>query len=109
MMFSQDESDVVNRNSRGGEDSDAGSMKSNVPTSVKNRRQNKRVIDGNETESLNISQLHLNNGLSNGKIPGLPGVYKNVSLVHPLWTNLACFLTQITLQSQLTRDTVSFS
>jgi hypothetical protein len=28
IMFSQDESDVVNRNSRGADDSDAGSMKS---------------------------------------------------------------------------------
>jgi hypothetical protein len=34
-MFSQDESDVVNRNSRGADDSNAGSMKSNVPPSGK--------------------------------------------------------------------------
>jgi hypothetical protein len=47
MMFSRDESDVVNRSSRGGDDSDAGSIKSNVPTSVKNRGQTKRAINGN--------------------------------------------------------------
>jgi hypothetical protein len=83
MMFSQDESDVVNRNSRGRDDSDAGSIKSNVPTSVKARGQTKRVIDGNETEGLNLSHLHLSNGLSDGKTLGLPGVYKNVSLMQP--------------------------
>jgi hypothetical protein len=78
MMFSQDESDIVNRNSRGGEDSDAGSIKSSVPTSVKHRGQTKRVIDGNDTEGLNLSQLNL----SKGKTPSLPGVYKHVSFVY---------------------------
>ncbi|KAN0119674.1 hypothetical protein V8E51_001882 [Hyaloscypha variabilis] len=79
MTFSQEESDIVNRNSRAGDDSDAGSVKSNVPTSMKNRGQTKRVIDGNEIDGLSFSQLHM----SNGETPGLPGVYKNYLLVRP--------------------------
>jgi hypothetical protein len=78
MTFGQEESDIVNRNRR--DDSDAGSVKSNVPTSMKNRGQTKRVIDGNEIDGLSLSQLHM----SSGKTPGLPGVYKNVSFTRPL-------------------------
>jgi hypothetical protein len=46
MMFSQEESDVINRSSRVGDDADAGSIKSNVSISVKNRGQTKRAIGG---------------------------------------------------------------
>jgi len=80
MTFSQEESYIVNRNSRAGDDSDAGSVKSNVPTSMKNRGQTKRVIDGKEIDGLSFSQLHM----SNRETPGLPGVYKNVSFTRPL-------------------------
>jgi len=83
MTFSQDESDIVNRNSRAGDirdNSDAGSVKSNVPTSVTNRGQTKRVIDGNEIDGLNFSQLNV----TNGRIPGLPGVYRHVSC-YTIW------------------------
>jgi hypothetical protein len=57
------------------------------------------VIDRNETESLNLSQLHLSNRLSNGKIPRLPGVLCK-SLVLLAYT-LGCFLGQLPL-GQLT-------
>jgi hypothetical protein len=45
-MFSQDESDVVNRNRRGADDSDAGSMKSNDPTSVQTGGGPKEYLTG---------------------------------------------------------------
>jgi hypothetical protein len=79
MMFSQDESDVVNRNSRGGDDStDASSVRSGVPTSVKNRGQTKRVIGQDEPVEggLNFSHLNLTNG-HNVNV-SLPGIYKHV-------------------------------
>lgn len=80
MMFSQEESDVANRNSRGGDEStDAGSVRSGVPTSVKYRGQSKRVISGDEIvdNGLNFSHLNLTN--PNPMNMNLPGVYKHVS------------------------------
>jgi hypothetical protein len=81
MMFSQDESDVVHRISRGGDDStDVSSIRSGVPTSVKNRGQIKRVIGQDEPVEggLNFSHLNLTNG-HNVNV-SLPGIYKHVSL-----------------------------
>lgn len=83
MMFSQDESDVVNRNLRGGEDStDAGSV-SGVLTSVKDRNQRRRIIGGDELGEgggLNFNGLNLN---GNPATSNLPGVYKYYLLVRP--------------------------
>lgn len=83
MMFSQDESDVVNRNSRNSDDStDVSSTKSGVPTSIKNRSQAKRIIGGEGSlgDGLNLSQLNLNGMNVSGC--NLPGVYKHVSYRH---------------------------
>ncbi|CAL3962791.1 unnamed protein product [Diplocarpon coronariae] len=81
MMFSQDESDVVNRNSRGAEDStDGSSVQSGVPNGVKNRGQSKRFIGGNEVGAdgnvLNFS--HHINKLKQANT-NLPGIYKHAS------------------------------
>ncbi|KAH7346450.1 hypothetical protein BKA65DRAFT_276990 [Rhexocercosporidium sp. MPI-PUGE-AT-0058] len=84
MMFSQEESAVANRNSRGGDDStDAGSVRSGVPTSVKNRGQSRRVIGGDEVmdNGLNISHLNISN--PNPMNMNRPGVYKHYLLVRP--------------------------
>lgn len=87
MMFSQDESDIVNRdivnrNIRGGDEStDAGSIRSGVPTSVKNRNQRKRIIgtdDLHDSPGLNLSNLNLNGNPVTGS---LPGVYKHESCI----------------------------
>jgi len=77
-MLSQDESDVVNKNSHTAEDStDTSSIKSGVPTSIKNRNQTRRIIGDEETpgNGLNLSQLNIGNG---NQSTGLPGVYKHV-------------------------------
>jgi len=100
MTFSQDESDIVNRNSRAGDDSDAGSVKSNVPTSVRNRGQTKRVIEGNEIDGLNFSQLHV----SNGRTPGLPGVYRHVSSNPPRYKTFPTILSRIQKKTLLTTN-----
>lgn len=80
MMFSKDESDVVNRNLRVGDDStDAGSVRSGVPTSVKDRNQRRRIIGGDELGEgggLNLNGLNLN---GNPATSSLPGAYKHVS------------------------------
>lgn len=85
MMFSQDESDVVNRNIRGGGDdsTDAGSIRSGVPTSVKDRNQRKRIIGTDEIQDngLNFNHLNLN---GNPATTSLPGVYKHVSIRIPV-------------------------
>ncbi|KAL2069580.1 hypothetical protein VTL71DRAFT_14259 [Oculimacula yallundae] len=83
MMFSQEESDVANRNSRGGDDSTEGSIRSGVPTSVKHRGQSKRVIGGDEVQNngLGLSNLNINN--PNTTNMSLPGVYKHYLLVRP--------------------------
>ncbi|TVY83664.1 Phototropin-2 [Lachnellula suecica] len=86
MMLSQEESEIVNKNSRGGDDdTDTSSIKSGAsrpPTSVKNRNQTRRVIGGEEAlgSGLSISQPNLGNG--NASI-GLPGIYKHYILVRP--------------------------
>ncbi|KUJ12263.1 uncharacterized protein LY89DRAFT_623352 [Mollisia scopiformis] len=84
MMFSQDESDIVNRNIRGGDDStDGGSTRSGVPTSVKDRSQRKRIIGTEEMQDgigLNFNHLNLNGSLATSS---LPGVYKHYLLVRP--------------------------
>ena len=81
VMFSQEESDVVNKNSRVAEDmTDTSSIKSGVPTSIKQRSQARRII-GDEAaleDGLNLSQLNIRNG---DPSPSLPGVYKHVSYV----------------------------
>ncbi|KAH8684800.1 hypothetical protein BGZ60DRAFT_366852 [Tricladium varicosporioides] len=94
MMFSQDESDVVNRNSRNSDDStDASSIRSGVPTSIKNRSQAKRVIGGEESlgDGLNLSQLNLSGVNSSGC--SLPGVYKHYILVRPHPSLQICFVS----------------
>ncbi len=80
MMFSQDESDIVGKNIRGGDDSsDSGSVKSGVPTSVKNRGQPRRVIDEIGDPLAGLANLMIPSGhLVNFN---LPGVYKHVSKV----------------------------
>jgi hypothetical protein len=80
MMFRQDESHVVNRNSRGGDDStNASSIRSGVATSVKNRGQTKRVIGSDEPVegALNFSHFNLTNGYNVNV--SLTGIYKHVS------------------------------
>ncbi len=81
MMFSQDESNVVSGNIRGGDDLDASSVRSSVPTSIKDRSQRERIIGGTDelqdTGRLNINHLNLN---GNPAVSSLPGVYKHVSL-----------------------------
>ena len=80
MMFSQEESDVANRNSRGGDEStDGGSDRSGVPTSVKNRGQSKRIIGNDEVVDNGLNFSHLNISNPNPMNTNLPGVYKNVS------------------------------
>lgn len=84
MMFSHEESDVANRNSRGWDDStDADSVRSGVPTSVKNRGQSKRVIGGEEVVDNGLNFSHLNISNSNPMNRNLPGVYKHVSEKQP--------------------------
>lgn len=78
-MFSQDESDVVKNNARCDDSTDAGSIRSVVPTSVKNRGQARRVIGAEELpgDGLNLSQLSFNNNPNGGH--SLPGAYQHVS------------------------------
>ncbi|KAH7410826.1 hypothetical protein BKA64DRAFT_703940 [Cadophora sp. MPI-SDFR-AT-0126] len=84
MMFSEEESDVVNRNSRGGDEStDGGSVRSSVPTSVKNRGQSKRIIGGDELVDNGLNFPHLNISNPNPMNMNLPGVYKHYLLVRP--------------------------
>lgn len=69
MMFSQEESDVVNRDLSGRDDSDAGSIRGTVvPTSMKNSGQGKRVIGGDELDgyAVNFAQLSINGNGSLG-------------------------------------------
>lgn len=84
-MFSQDESDTVNRNSRDGDDStDAGSIRSGVPTSVKDRYQRKRIIGTDEIQDgngLNFNHLNLN---GNAAASNLPGIYRHVSFYYAI-------------------------
>ncbi|PBP17489.1 white collar, partial [Diplocarpon rosae] len=81
MMFSQDESDVVNRNSRGADDStDASSIRSGAPSSGRNRGQSKRVIIDNgvgpDGNVLNFSHhIHKPHPMNTN----LPGIYKHAS------------------------------
>lgn len=70
MMFSQDESDVVNKNSRQTEFDDNASIRSVAPTG-KNKSRMKRYIGGDDSDSLMGAQPVLTNSL--------PGVYKHVS------------------------------
>ena len=79
MMFSQDESDVVSRNMRGGDDASdsGGSIKSGVPTSVRNRGQSKRVIDEIGDPLHALSNPTFSNGHQTNY--NLPGVYRHVS------------------------------
>ena len=85
-MFSHDEMEAVGRG-RGSDEAstDAGSIRSGVPTSVKNRGQAKRLIGVDEMlgDGLNLSQLsiHSNPGHS------LPGAYQHVRfpLLFPLF------------------------
>lgn len=79
MMFSQDESDVVKNYSRCDDSTDAGSIRSVVPTSVKNRGQARRIIGAEELpgDGLNLSQLSFNNNPNAGHT--LPGAYQHVS------------------------------
>jgi hypothetical protein len=80
IMFSQDESDVVNRNSRGSYDyTETSSIRSGLQTSNKCRKKTKRIIGMEDSidATLNLSQLVLRNGNGNHN---LPGVYKHVSL-----------------------------
>lgn len=78
-MFSQYESEVACKNSRGWDDStEADSIRSTLPTSVKNRGLTKRVI-GNDEINLDTHMLscsYQNNSKSNSI---LPGVYRHVS------------------------------
>lgn len=78
-MFSQDESDVVKNNSRCDDSTDAGSIRSVVPTSVKNRGQARRIIGAEELpgDGLNLSQLSFNNNPNAGH--SLPGAYQHAS------------------------------
>ncbi|KAK2627775.1 hypothetical protein QTJ16_002421 [Diplocarpon rosae] len=81
MMFSQDESDVVNRNSRGADDStDASSIRSGAPSSLRNRGQSKRVIIDNgagpDGNVLNFSH-HINK--PHPMNTTLPGIYRHAS------------------------------
>lgn len=81
MMFSQDESDVVNKYMRGADDAtDVSSLNSGIPTSIKNRNQVRRIIGGQELlgNGLNLSQLSIGHGAPTGD---LPGAYKHVSMI----------------------------
>jgi len=85
VIFSQDECEVVNRNSRtADEQSNTSSIHSSVPTSIKNRGQSKRIIgsitDGH-LNALNLSQLNFGNAsVGTGS---LPGDYKHISSCGP--------------------------
>jgi hypothetical protein len=99
-MFRQDEADVVNRNSRGGDDSDASSTTSNVPTSMKNRGQTKRVIggDGIIEYGLDLSRLKLGSeSAENYRHNNLPGLYSHVSLFRSRHSILTCRLEEFIL------------
>lgn len=79
MMFSQDEADVVSRNIRGGDDTSdsGGSIKSGVPTSVRNRGKSKRIIGETGDPLHAFSNLTISNGHQMNY--NLPGVYRYVS------------------------------
>lgn len=80
MMFSQDESDTVNKHIRGAEESDAISIRSGVPTSTKNRGKTRRYIGGDELQESGMDLLQqLKFGANNPASVSLPGVYKYVS------------------------------
>jgi len=80
-MFSQEESDVVNKHSRSSDSfNDAASIISTVPTSVKNRGQARRIIGAGETEdTIGAIPLQMPSSHSNGASSNLPGVYRHVS------------------------------
>jgi hypothetical protein len=82
LMFSQDESDVVGQNIRGGDDnSDNGtSIKSGVPTNAKNRGQVKRIIDEIGDPLLGQPSIAMLNRYQTNT--SLPGVYQHVSRIH---------------------------
>lgn len=89
-MFSQDEAEVVNRNSRGGgvdDMSETSSIKSGfgVTTKGMGRNQSKRVIGSihgqDAISGMNLAQLSM--GISNTGTANLPGVYKHYLLVRP--------------------------
>lgn len=85
IMFSQEESEIVNQNSRGTGDSDVGSIRSSVPTSTRSRGPTKRIIGEEQTHDggFNFSQFTFGNGTSS-TTSTLPGVYKYVSDEEPL-------------------------
>lgn len=80
MMFSQEESDIVGKNMRGGDnDSDTESLKSFVATSVKNRAQPRRFIDEINDPLAALANMTMTSGQQVNY--NLPGVYKHVSQV----------------------------
>ena len=80
-MFSQEESDVVNKHSRNSDSlNDAASIISVVPTSVKNRTQARRIIGADEMgDTVGPIPLQMPSSHSNGSNSNLPGVYRHVS------------------------------
>lgn len=79
-MFSQEESEVVCRNSRCPDD--ASSTSNGVAPSVKNRNQGKRIIGSEQPFDLGSSFAQL--GAGNGpRSSSLPGVYRHYLLVRP--------------------------
>ncbi|KAL3417741.1 hypothetical protein PVAG01_10751 [Phlyctema vagabunda] len=84
-MFSQEESEMVLKNSRCADSfADTASTESNgISMSVKNRNQSKRIIDGEPMPAdigSSLSQLNLGNG---ARSSSLPGVYRHYLLVRP--------------------------
>jgi hypothetical protein len=78
MMFSQDESDVVGKNIRGGDNVSDGSesIQSGIPTTVRNRGKSKRVIEEIRDSSNGLSTLMTPHNHQINR--HLPGVYKHV-------------------------------
>ena len=86
MMFSQEESEIVGKNMRGGDndsDSDTESLKSFVPTSLKNRAQPRRIIDEINDPLAALANMTMTTGQQVNY--NLPGVYKHVSQVISLF------------------------
>ncbi len=77
LMFSQKESDVVNRNSRSSDNDETRSISSTGTQSVKNRGQTKRFISSDEPIATGSALSHLTIG--NQVNASLPAVYKHVS------------------------------
>ncbi|RDW88503.1 hypothetical protein BP6252_00535 [Coleophoma cylindrospora] len=80
MMFSQEESEIVCKNSRCADD--ASSISNGVAPSVKNRKQGKRTIGSEQPldPGNGFAQLVVGNG---PRSTSLPGVYRHYLLVRP--------------------------